>query len=159
MSLNQVWEGMLMIRAFLRRPDTQQKIAEIEAEAAGSRFAYSLLLTRMYVQEAYPAIARRFGFPGDALDSETFPYLVGPHLRSSLDMAFLWVEVEVLGRQWTGAKDGLNHVNSFRVHHFGMDELADWDHFYSQVSPMEVNRIEAMDFVRNGMSSILYPLS
>jgi len=157
MSLEQTREAMRMIRAFLRKPETQRKVEALEAEACGNRFALSLLVSRMYAREVYPAICRRNGFSEDALDPETFPYLCGPHLRTSLEDSFLWLEVEALGRQWTGAEDGLNHVNRFRGG-MGLQPICTWQEFYEVVGPIEKDRVEAMDYLRRTMGELLQPI-
>lgn len=158
LSQREIFEAMQIIRAYLRLPTTLGRLRAMEEEAGENRRAYHLLLGRTYVQEVYPIVARRFKMPEDALDGETFPRMCDRHLKSTAELSFLWLEVEVLAKLYGGAETGFAQVNMYREH-AGLPHICTWEEFYNYINQPGMNLMEVMDSLRAGMGELLEPVS
>jgi len=118
---------MLVLKEFLKKPETQSQLDEYEKQADGNRIVFGGLIGRLYKKNVFPVLMRRFDMPENAMDPDYMPVVCNHYLGATLESAVLWLEVETLARTG-GTRTAWSLIENY-ARHLGMGMFCTYEQY------------------------------
>lgn len=95
---SQAIEYQTLLKSAMLRPHIQQRLDELEQQAAGNDVKYRAHLRRLLNYEVLPELVSHFGLVNDDRGPQLLHYALGAHLGDDLEIHENWLELEILQR-------------------------------------------------------------